>query len=83
MGAPFRISLHAHNPREPYVSDPPEVPVRRTDKEIEKYISLEKSKSLPLAEMAKDSHIVSNACSRIRTSEGDDHSVITDRPVDD
>lgn len=68
-GGKWKYSM-CHNPRDLYVFYPPEVPVWLTDKEIEKYISFGKSKSLPLAEMAKDSCIVSNACSYIRASEG-------------
>lgn len=68
-GGKWKYSM-CHNPRDLYVFYPPEVPVWLTDKEIEEYVSLERTKSLPLAEAIKDSCIVSNACDYARASEG-------------
>lgn len=68
-GGKWKYSM-CHNPRDLYVFYPPKVPVWLTDKEIEKYASLKRTKSLPLAEAVKDSCIVSNACDYARASEG-------------
>ena len=67
-GGKWKYSM-CHNPRDLYVFYPPKVPVWLTDKEIEKYASLKRTKSLPLAEAVKDSCIVSNACDYARASE--------------
>lgn len=59
-----------HNPRDLYVFYPPTLPVWLTDEEMEKYVSLGRTESLPLAEAAEDSCVVSNACDYARASEG-------------
>ena len=59
-----------HNPRDLYVFYPPEIPIWLTDKEIEKYASFRRPKSLPLEEVAKDHCIVSNACDYTSASKG-------------
>lgn len=59
-----------HNPRDLYVFYPPKIPIWLTDKEIEKYASFRRPKSLPLEEVAKDHCIVSNACDYTSASKG-------------
>lgn len=57
-----------YNPRDLYVFYPPNLPIGLTEKEIEKYVSLENTQSVSLK--ANDTYIASNACDYTTASDG-------------
>lgn len=68
-GGKWKYSM-CYNPRDLYVFYPPTLPVWLSNKELDKYASAKKPKSLPLEEAAKDSCIVFNACDYSKASDG-------------
>ncbi len=68
-GGKWKHSM-CYNPRDLYVFYAPQLPIAPTDKEIEKYVSLENAKAKSLQEVSKDSCIASNACNFTTASKG-------------
>ena len=68
-GGKWKYSM-CYNPRDLYVFYPPLVPVWLTDKEVDKYASLDNPVSLPLETVVRDSCVVFNACDYSKASEG-------------
>ncbi|MFV0378496.1 MAG: glycosyl hydrolase 115 family protein, partial [Mangrovibacterium sp.] len=65
----WRYSM-CYNPRDLYVFSTPNLPVGPTEKEIEAYLPGKKYNTLPLAEVNRDSCIVSNACDYSTADDG-------------
>lgn len=68
-GGKWKNSM-VYNPRDLYVFYAPTLPLAPTEKDIEKYASLETPKSTPLSELRNDGFIASNACNYSKATAG-------------